>query len=52
MDTFKMCFRSFYDANAGGVSDGEFASFEEGHNEIVLCESVVESAREEKWVTL
>lgn len=51
-DTFKMCFRSFYDAIVRGERAGEFASFEEGHDEIALCEAVVESAREGKWITL
>ncbi|MEM1443087.1 MAG: Gfo/Idh/MocA family oxidoreductase [Verrucomicrobiota bacterium] len=50
-DTFKMCFRAFYDAIASGVSGGvgEFASFEEGHREIVFCEAVARSAKSRQW---
>ena len=53
-DTFKMCFRSFYDAIASGEkgAGGEFASFEEGHREIVLCDAVIESAEKQGWVKL
>lgn len=53
-DTFKMCFRSFYDfINSGGTGAApEFASFEEGHHEIVLCEAVARSAAEKCWIDL
>lgn len=49
-DTFKMCFRSFYDAIASGATMGEFASFEDGHREIVLCEAVEASVEKGGWV--
>lgn len=46
-DTFKMGFRAFYDAVMAGVMPEapEFATFEEGHREIAVCEAVVASAR-------
>ncbi|MEM9017705.1 MAG: Gfo/Idh/MocA family oxidoreductase [Verrucomicrobiota bacterium] len=51
-DTFKMCFRSFYEAVQSGEkgATSEFASFQDGHREIELCEAVVRSARKGSWV--
>jgi len=52
-DTFKMCFRSFYEHIASGASGTpEFATFEEGHHEIALCEAVSKSAKSQSWVEL
>ena len=42
-DTFKQCFRAFYDG-AG------YPTFADGHDEIVLCERILESHRTRKWV--
>jgi len=50
-DTFKMCFRAFYDCIArGGKGPQEFATFAEGHREIEVCDAVVKSAAEGRWV--
>ncbi len=51
-DSFKMCFRAFYEAIANGGAGGEveFATFEDGHREIVLCDAVLKSARAGRWV--
>lgn len=50
-DTFKMCFRAFYDCIArGGKGPREFATFTEGHREIEVCDAVVTSAIEGRWV--
>ena len=53
-DTFKMCFRAFYDHIAAGDFNAapDFPTFEEGHREIQLCEAVLASHRERKWVDL
>ncbi len=53
-DTFKQCFRAFYDAIAVGAWGGSTAypTFADGHREIVLCDAILRSAREERWVTL
>lgn len=53
-DTFKMGFRSFYDAvSEGAMPDSpEFATFADGHREIELCEAVVRSAREHEWTRI
>jgi len=53
-DTFKQCFRSFYDyIRAGDFSTPQtFPSFSDGHREIVLCEAILKSHREHRWVEL
>lgn len=51
-DTFKQLFVDFYRA----IQDGSFQSnptyptFEDGHREVLLCESVLRSAAENRWV--
>jgi predicted dehydrogenase len=51
-DTFKQHFRAFY----GFIEKGDlsapapFATFEDGHREVVLCEAVLESHRTGGWV--
>lgn len=53
-DTFKQLFKAFYDY----VSIGDFSAtptfptFVDGHIEVRLCDAVLESAREEKWVQI
>jgi len=51
-DTFKHGFRAFYDYVEAGDSaaPAPFAAFGDGHRELCLCEAVVESAREGRWV--
>jgi predicted dehydrogenase len=53
-DAFKQCFRAFYQAVASGKSGHavQYPTFEEGHREVVLCEAILESHRQEKWVTV
>lgn len=53
-DSFKMCFRAFYDAIASGNIGplAEYPSFADGHREILLCDSILTSHREERWVKL
>jgi len=53
-DTFKMGFRSFYDAIATGerCARGAFASFQDGHREVALCEAVVKSRAEGRWISV
>jgi len=53
-DTFKQHFRAFY----GYVQKGDFeapppfATFLDGHREVVLCEAVLESHRKRGWVSV
>ena len=51
-DTFKQCFRAFYDYIAAGDLDApaSFPTFADGHREIVLCEAILRSAREQRWI--
>jgi predicted dehydrogenase len=53
-DTFKQCFRAFYSfiANGDMKAKPEFPTFLQGHEEIVLCEAILQSHREQKWVEL
>lgn len=53
-DTFKQLFRAYY----GYLSRGSFAAprpfptFEDGHREILLCEAILASHRERRWVRI
>jgi predicted dehydrogenase len=51
-DTFKQCFRAFYDyIQAGDFSaSATFPTFADGHREIVLCEAILCSYRQGRWV--
>jgi predicted dehydrogenase len=53
-DTFKQCFRDFYDVILGSTSreEAQFANFQAGHHEVVLCEAILQSHREERWIYL
>jgi len=52
-DAFKQCFRAFYRAVAGETGDTLlYPTFDEGHREVVLCEAILESHQQQKWVTL
>ncbi len=53
-DTFKQCFRSFYDAVLGNTETNEalYATFPEGHQELVLCDAILESNAKQGWVYL
>ena len=56
-DTFKQCFRSFYTAILAREKKAEpptvpYPSFREGNHEVVLCEAVLQSHREQRWVTI
>jgi predicted dehydrogenase len=53
-DTFKQCFRAFYEYIAAGdrTAPEPFATFVDGHKEVVLCEAILESHQTEQWVTV
>jgi hypothetical protein len=53
-DTFKQCFRAFY-----GYIDADdfsapptFPTFADGHREIVLCEAILNSHKQQAWVKI
>lgn len=51
-DTFKQCFRAFYDYIAVGdwQAAPSFPTFADGHREIVACEAILQSHHEQRWV--
>ncbi len=53
-DTFKQCFRAFYEFIEAGDfnAPAPFATFEEGHREVALCEAILESHHKKEWVTV
>jgi predicted dehydrogenase len=52
-DSFKQLFRTFYGAIAAGdLASDKFPTFADGHHEIVLCDAILRSHRERRWVDL
>jgi predicted dehydrogenase len=53
-DAFKNCFRAFYEyIDAGDFSAPPlYPTFAEGHHSIVLCDAILKSHREERWITI
>jgi len=51
-DSFKQCFRAFYDYIAAGdfTAPQPFPTFADGHQEILLCEAILRSHREQRWI--
>jgi len=51
-DTFKQNFKAIYaDVAVGRMSkDSLYAKFEDGHEEVVLCDAILESNRKKRWV--
>ena len=49
-DTFKQLFRSIYEYIEGGDRESRpFASFADGHREVLLCEAILRSQQAGKW---
>ncbi|PZA06300.1 MULTISPECIES: Gfo/Idh/MocA family protein [unclassified Meiothermus] len=51
-DTFKQLYRAVYaDIKAGRASQNPlYATFEDGHKELALCEAILESSKQGQWV--
>ena len=51
-DTFKQLFKAFYGYIAAADFDAAapFPSFADGHQEVLLCEAILTSHREQRWV--
>jgi predicted dehydrogenase len=49
-DTFKMLFRNIYAAIAGGKCERLFATAEDGHQEVAVCEAIMKSNKSRQWV--
>jgi predicted dehydrogenase len=53
-DAFKQCFRAFYNYIGEGDYSARplFPTFAEGHREVLLCEAILKSHRQQAWVKL
>ena len=49
-DTFKMLFRNIYAAIAGGKGERLFATADDGHQEVAVCEAIFKSHQSRSWV--
>ncbi len=51
-DSFKNCFKAFYSYIEKGDLNAEpdFATFQDGHHEVALCEAILKSHQQEKWI--
>jgi predicted dehydrogenase len=49
-DTFKMLFRNIYAAIAGRKGERLFATASDGHQEVAVCEAILESNKLKSWV--
>ncbi|MCC6420380.1 MAG: Gfo/Idh/MocA family oxidoreductase [Gemmataceae bacterium] len=51
-DTFKQLFRAIYDAidEGQGSAAPSFPTFADGHREVLLCEAILRSQQERRWV--
>ncbi len=52
-DTFKQLCRAFYGYIAAGdhTAPAPFPTFADGHREILLCEAILQSHREQRWIS-
>jgi predicted dehydrogenase len=53
-DTFKQLFRDFYGAIEAGehLSHPPFPSFADGHHEMLVCEAIADSHRQQRWTRI
>jgi predicted dehydrogenase len=52
-DTFKMNFRAIYAAIAGAESAPPFfATAQDGHQEVAVCEAILKSNKSQKWINV
>ncbi len=52
-DSFKQLYKAVYADIANGKSASPlYATFADGHREVLLCEAILRSHREQRWVTL
>lgn len=52
-DTFKQNFKQIYAKIASGdTSPGDFATLDDGLREMLLCEKIIQSAKERRWVSV
>lgn len=51
-DTFKQNFKQIYAKISGEISEADFATFDSGLREMQLCEKIVQSAKERRWISI
>ena len=53
-DSFKGCFLAFYSAIASGTPQDAvlYPTFAQGAHEVALCDAILQSHREERWIAL
>jgi hypothetical protein len=52
-DSFKQLYKAVYADIANGKSSSPlYATFADGHREVLLCEAILRSHREQRWVTV
>lgn len=51
-DSHKQCFKAFYDAILGNNPPVPHPSFKDGHKEMLLCDAILKSARESRWIKI
>ena len=51
-DTFKQNFKQIYAKIGGDTSPADFATFDDGLREMLLCEKIIQSAKERRWVSV
>ncbi|MBC7316953.1 MAG: gfo/Idh/MocA family oxidoreductase, partial [Chloroflexi bacterium] len=53
-DTLKQAFKALYDYIAAGdyTAPPTYATFADGHREILLCEAILKSHQEQRWVNV
>ncbi|HLH53539.1 MAG TPA: Gfo/Idh/MocA family oxidoreductase [Verrucomicrobiae bacterium] len=49
-DTFKMLFRSIYGKIVGANEPALFAGAEDGHQEVAVCEAILQSHKQRRWM--
>ena len=49
-DTFKALYAAVYRAVAAGRPGDDYPTFADGHDEMLVCEAVAKSSREQRWV--
>ncbi|HJZ58905.1 MAG TPA: Gfo/Idh/MocA family oxidoreductase, partial [Gemmataceae bacterium] len=51
-DTFKQLFRAVYDRILAGPGGSLYPTFADGHREVLVCEAILRSHREQRWATV
>jgi hypothetical protein len=50
-DAIKQVFKSFYKTlESNDFESGDYAGFDAGRREMLLCEKLVQSSRERRWI--